>query len=256
MGSRPDERGALGRMLQVLECFDEDEPALTVAEMSRRTGIPLSSLHRWVAVLAREGLLARGPGATYAIGSRLWELGELSPLSLRLRETALPHLARLYEATGENVHLGVLDGASPETSTVLFVGRVTGLNSIPVVSRAGGRGPLHTTGVGKALLSTRDESWLRRYLRTPREPETQHSVIAEEALRADIDRARARGFATTREEMTLGNVSVAAALPRVEGLPPVAIGLVVHLDRADERRLGPLVVQTARDLHAALRDAR
>jgi hypothetical protein len=55
--------------------------------------------------------------------------------------------------------------------------------------------------------------------------------------------------------MTLGNVSVAAALPRVEGLPPTALGLVVHLERADERRLGPLVVQAAKDLHHDLRQA-
>jgi hypothetical protein len=55
--------------------------------------------------------------------------------------------------------------------------------------------------------------------------------------------------------MTLGNVSVAAALPRVEGLPPTALGLVVHLERADERRLGPLVVQAAKDLHHDLRHA-
>lgn len=247
--------GALGRVLTVLACFSEDESALLVAELARRTGIPLSSLHRLVATLVREGLLARAPGHTYVIGARLWELGELSPLSLRLRETALPHLARLYEATGENVHLAVLDGPSPETSSVLYVGRVTGRHSIPVVSRAGGRGPLHTTGVGKALLSTRDEPWLQRYFRAPREIETVHSIVDEAALRAELERARARGYATTREEMTLGNVSVAAPLVRIDGLPRAAIGLVVHLERADERRLGPLVLQAARDLSAALRDS-
>ena len=53
--------------------------------------------------------------------------------------------------------------------------------------------------------------------------------------------------------MTLGNVSVAAPLPRVEGLPPVAIGTVVSLEHADERRLGGLVMQTAKDLARALR---
>ena len=42
-------------------------------------------------------------------------------------------------------------------------------------------------------------------------------------------------------------------LPRIEGLPPVAIGTVVSLDHADERRLGGLVVQAAKDLARALR---
>jgi DNA-binding IclR family transcriptional regulator len=248
-----DGEGVLERTLRVLGCFSDDEPAVTAAALAARTGLATSTLHRLLATLVHEGLLSRGPGHTYAIGSRLWELGELSPLSLRLRETALPHMVRLYEATGENVHLAVLDGATPETTSALYVGRLTGRQSIPTLSRMGGRGPLHTTGVGKALLATRDEPWLERYFRAPLERETVNSITTESQLRADIVRTRALGYATTREEMTLGNVSVAAALPRVEGLPPIAMGLVVHLERADERRLGPLVVQAAKDLHHDLR---
>lgn len=248
-----DGEGVLERVLRVLGCFTEDEPAVTAAVLGERTGLASSTLHRLLATLVAEGLLTRGPGHTYAIGSRLWELGELSPLSLRLRETALPHLVRLYEATGENVHLAVLDGATPETSSALFVGRLTGRQSIPTLSRMGGRNPLHVTGVGKALLATRDEAWLQRYFTAPLERETVHSITGEAALRADLARAQALGYATTREEMTLGNVSVAAALPRLDGLPPVALGLVVHLERADERRLAPMVVQAAKELHHDLR---
>ncbi|MGW9585353.1 IclR family transcriptional regulator [Microbacterium sp. NPDC055455] len=250
-----DGEGVLERTLRVLDCFTDDEPAVTAAVLAARTGLPSSTLHRLLATLVAEGLLTRGPGHTYAIGPRLWELGELSPLSLRLRETALPHMVRLYEATGENVHLAVLDGATPETTSALYVGRLTGRQSIPTLSRMGGRGPLHTTGVGKALLATRDEAWLQQYFRAPLVRETVNSITTEAGLRADIARTRALGYATTREEMTLGNVSVAAALPRVEGLPPIAIGLVVHLERADARRLGPLVVQSAKDLHHDLRGA-
>ncbi|HEX5859879.1 MAG TPA: IclR family transcriptional regulator [Microbacterium sp.] len=245
--------GMLARAMRVLGCFTDDEPALSAAQLGERTGLSSSTLHRLLAQLTDFGLLTRAPGHLYTIGVRLWELGELSPLSLRLRETALPHMLRLYEATGENVHLAVLDAPTPETAIALFVGRVTGQGSIPTLSRMGGRHPLHTTGVGKALLSTRDEAWLARYFSVPLERETTHSITSEAELRAELVRSKARGFATTREEMTLGNVSVAAPLPRIEGLPPVAIGTVVSLEHADERRLGGLVVQAAKDLARSLR---
>lgn len=250
-----DGEGMLTRVMRVLQCFTDDEPALSAAVLAERTGLPSSTLHRLLASLTAWGLITRTSGHRYTIGARLWELGELSPLSLRLRETVLPHMLRLYEATGENVHLAVLDAPTPETATALYVGRLTGQGSIPTLSRMGGRHPLHTTGVGKALLATRDEEWLTRYFSVPLERETTYSITTEAALRADLTRARSRGYATTHEEMTLGNVSVAAALAPIEGLPPVALGVVAHLQRADERRLAGLVIQTAKDAAKALRDA-
>lgn len=246
--------GVLDRALGVLSCFTEDEPTLNAAELAQQTGLASSTLHRLLSTMLGHGLLVRVPGHRYAVGPRLWELGELSPMSLRLRERAIPHLVRLYEATGENVHLAVLDGEPPERAAALYVGRVTGRQSIPTVSRAGGRGPLHATGVGRALLATRDELWLERYLDAPRDIETVHTIVDRAELRAELERTRARGYASTREEMTLGNVSVAVALPEVAGLPPVAVGIVAHLNRADVRRLSALVQQSAREIHAAIKE--
>jgi DNA-binding IclR family transcriptional regulator len=163
-------------------------------------------------------------------------------------------MLRLYEATGENVHLAVLDDPTPDAASAVFAGRLTGRASVPTLGRSGGRHPLHTTGVGKALLATRDEEWLDVYLAAPLVPETRLSITEPARLRAEIERARGRGYATTREEMTLGNISVAAALGVVPGLPPAALGVVAHIDDShDERRLGPLVVQAAKDLTRALR---
>lgn len=79
--------GVLERALGVLQCFSDDEPALSAAVIAERTGLATSTLHRLLARLTTLGLLARAPGHRYTIGVRLWELGELSPLSLRLRET-------------------------------------------------------------------------------------------------------------------------------------------------------------------------
>ena len=245
--------GMLDRTLALLACFSEDDQSLSAAEIAAATGLPSSTLHRLLGTLIGHGLIVRLPGHRYAIGPRLWELGELSPLSVRLRERAIPHLLRLSEATGENVHLGVLDG-EPERASVLFVGRVTGRRSIPTLSRAGGRGSLHVTGVGRALLASCDEVWLRRYFRAPRERETTHPLVDEAELLAELTATRARGYARIRDEMTLGNLSVAVALPPISGLPRAALCVVARLERADERALARLVRQAARDIAAACRE--
>jgi DNA-binding IclR family transcriptional regulator len=240
----------LARAALILHAFTEDYPDLDLAELTRRCGLPRSTTHRLAAELIELRLLSRSPRGRYTIGTGLWELGELSPLSMRLRETALPHLARLYETTGENVHLAILDGVD-----TLYVERITGHRSVPLLSRMGGRAPLHVTGVGRAILATRDEGWLADYFTAPLERETTFSIVDEQALRADITATRDRGYAITRQEMTLGNSSIAAALPTIPELPQIAIGVVTHLKDADEGRLAPLVMRSAHELGEALRQA-
>lgn len=237
----------LDRAVDVLRAFTEDDEGLSLTELGRRTGLARSTVHRLVGQLLGLGLLDRMPGGAVALGAGLWELGELAPLSLRLRERALPHLQTLYEATGENVHLAVLSGTD-----ALYVARVTGTTSIPTMTRMGGRLPLHTTGVGKALLAVQDEAWLADYLRAPLERETAYSITDVSRLRTELDRARELGYATTRQEMTLGNVSIAAALPPVAGLPRAAVGVVTHLTRVDEGRIAPLVMRTAATIGSAV----
>lgn len=248
MAGRSGDPGAtvLRRAARLLGVFAADDGPLSLSELTRRSGLPRSTAHRLAAELVAIGMLDR-EGDGYAIGTRLWELGELAPVSLRLRERALPHLQTLYEATGENVHLAVLDGTE-----ALYVARITGRTSIPTLSRMGGRLPLHTTGVGKALLAMQDQDWLDRYLSAPLLPETRHSLTDAARLREDLAITRTRGYAVTRQEMTLGNVSLAAALPPIPGLPAAAIGVVSHLTRVDESRIAPLVVRTAAEIAASL----
>jgi DNA-binding IclR family transcriptional regulator len=245
-GGAPGE-SVLGRAIALLRAFGEDDDAVTLAELGRRTGLPRSTVHRLARELLMLGMLDRAPDGAVTLGAGLWELGELAPLSLRLRERALPHLQTLYEATGENVQLAVLSGTE-----ALYVARVTGTTSIPTITRMGGRLPLHTTGVGKALLADQDEGWLAEFFRTPLSRETAYSITEESRLRVELEQIRARGYATTRQEMTLGNVSIAATLPPLDGLPPAAVGVVTHIARADEGRIAPLVKRTAAAIGAAL----
>ncbi|MET1043128.1 MAG: IclR family transcriptional regulator [Microbacteriaceae bacterium] len=238
----------LGRAGRMLRAFGEDDDPLTLSDLAARSQLPLPTAHRIAAELTQLRLLDRAPDGRFSIGTGMWELGQLAPVSLRLRHAAMPHLMRLYDATGENVHLAVLDGYE-----ALYLERITGPRAIKLLSRVGGRHPLHTTGVGKALLTTRDDAWFSAYAAEPLERDTTFSITSPERLRADILAARERGYAITRQEMTLGNVSIAAALPDVVGLPPAAIGVVTHLDRADEQRLARLIVATARDIAAELR---
>lgn len=239
----------LGRAMQILGCFSEDNPSLGLREISTLSGLPVSTAHRMLKELRGQGLLDYDDGGKqYSIGTRLWEIGELSSVSLHLRESALPYMLELYEAAGENVHLAVLSG-----NEALYVARLIGHRSVPTVSRMGGRLPLHTTGVGKVLLAFQQDSFIDAYLGAVLARPTAYSVVSTPKLRAEIEQTRERGYALTSQEMTLGNVSIAVPISDPSSSHTYAsISLVLHTARADVRRFVPLLRRAASGISDAI----
>lgn len=237
----------LHRAMELLDAFDESGHALPLTELAMRAGLPVSTTHRLLMELCELGMLTRNPAGRYSIGTRLWEIGERSPVSVHLHRYAVPHLLTLYEATGENVHLAVLDGFD-----VLYLARISGQHAVPTVSRMGSRHPLHTTGVGKALLAAQDDEFLEAFLRQPLERHTAFSITSVKKLRDDILHTRARGYSRTQQEMTLGNVSLGVVIPPMPGLPTAAVGVVAHTTNAVTGRLVPLLKKTAIEICTAV----
>lgn len=241
MAGRSGEPGVslLERASRILHALPADGTAIGTPQLAAAAQLPVSTAHRLVAELARLGAVETGPSGV-SIGIGLWELGERSAVLRRLREAANPELIELYESTGENVHLGVLTGHE-----VLYVAKANGKRAIPTLSEVGQRHPLHATGVGRAILLTRDAAWLDTYLRGPLEAETRHTITDPAQLRDVVAHEAAQGWAFTRQEMTLGNISIAMPLRSRPGLPAAAIGIVAHATSADEVRLLPLLRRAA-----------
>jgi DNA-binding IclR family transcriptional regulator len=235
------------RVLAILDAFDIARPRLTLSEISRRSGLPLPTTHRLISELVAWRGLRRGEDGRYEIGLRLWEVGLLGPLHVRLRETALPFLQTLYEATRQNVHLAVRDG-----NDALYVEKLAGHRSVPIVSRIGGRLPLHATGVGKALMAHETPEFLGDYLGCPLARPTRYTIVEPGRLRADLEQTRQRGYAVTREEMTLGTCSVAVPVLDPTGQPVAAVGAVVHSVRVEPAKLAPPIRLAAEGIAARL----
>lgn len=228
-GGRP--RSVTGRALSVLGAFDAEHPRLTLSEIARRADLPLATAHRLLGELEAWRAVDRDPDGTYAVGQRIWELGLLAPVSSRLREVALPSLQELFEATRENVHLAVRDGHE-----ALYVEKLTGYRSVPIISRLGGRLPLHATGVGKALLAFAPPAVIAEVLRRPLVRVTPHTVCDPARLARQLAEARRRGWAATAEEMSAGAHSVAVPVLGGDGWAVAAVGLVVPHGRISPRR--------------------
>jgi DNA-binding IclR family transcriptional regulator len=218
------------RALALLGAFDEQHRRLNLTEMARRAAVPVPTAHRLAAELVAWGALSRRGNGDYVIGRRLWDLGLLAPQQTGLRQVAEPFLHDIYAATLATVHLAVRDGGE-----VLYLDRLSGHASVPIVSRVGSRLPLHATGVGKVLLAHAPEDVQRTVLASLSRV-TPYTITQPGLLRAQLARIRTDGFATTTEEMSLGGCSVAVPI-RHDGEVIAALGIVVPHLRRDRARL-------------------
>lgn len=234
----------VARTLDVLNAFDEDHRHIKLAVVARRAGLSEATTLRIVRQLVAHGFLGRSSDKTYSVGRRLWHLGLLAPAEADLRELASPFLQDIHAATRATVHLAIRDG-----DEVLYLDRMSGQASVPVVSRTGGRLPLHATGVGKVLLAHAPDDVVGRILTSLR-PFTAYTVTAPGLLVRELEKIRTQGYATTREEMTLGACSIAVPVES-HGEVVAAIGVVIPDLRRDKARLVTGLTMAARAIGRA-----
>lgn len=218
-----------GRIMAIVGAFDERHTRVSLTDLARRAGLPLTTVHRLAADLVRHGALAR-VGDDYVIGRRLWEAGLLAPIESPLRQTAAPFLHDIYAATRATVHLAVRDGQE-----VLYLERMAGRASVPVVSSVGSTLPMHATGVGKVLLAHAPDE-VRHGVLGALTRVTPYTIIQPGRLGEQLKEIRRTGYATTVEEMSLGACSVAVPIHH-QGQVVAAIGVVVATLRRDRGRL-------------------
>lgn len=230
-GGSPAGTSLVARTIDVLGTFDARHRRQSLAEIAERARLPRPTALRILRRLAARDILQKRPDGTYVVGRRLWDLGLLAPVQTGLREVAAAHLQDLQAATRATVHLAERDGYE-----ALYLDRLSGSASVPVVSRIGSRLPLYATGVGKVLLAHAPDD-VRELVLSRLTRVTPYTVVAPSVLRDQLERVRRDGFATTSEEMTLGACSVAVPVATADGHVVAAMGLVVASLRRDRPRL-------------------
>jgi DNA-binding IclR family transcriptional regulator len=237
----------IDRVLALLDAFTSERPELTLSELSRRAGMPLSTAHRIVGELTRRGVLERDDRGRYRVGLWLWEVASLTPHGAGLRENAMPFLEDLYEATHQNVQLAVLD-----VPDVVYLERISGRGAVNVVSRVGGRLPVHATGVGLVLLANAPVEVQEATLAVPLKRYTEKTISTAAELRRVLADVRRDGFAVSDGQIELIALSVAAPIYGEEDTVVAAISIVVPAEGTDPRTLVPAVRAAARGISRTL----
>ena len=240
-------RSVASRLGAVLFAFKPGSTSLTLADLTRRTGMPHATVRRLVLELLSEGLLERTEDGKYVIGIRVWELGTLAPRSLPLRTVALPFMEDLHAALQQHVQLAVLDGLE-----AVVVERMSASKALGLVSQVGGRLPLHSSGVGKVLLAHGGASLFEQVTAAGLKALTPSTITDPEKLRADLAEYRRTGFALVNQETSPDAQSVATAIFGPSGEAVAALSVVVAAGTVNLNSVVPALVAAGRGVSRGL----
>lgn len=224
-GPQPESRylvPGLVRGLELLRCFDGEQPWLSLTDLARRLGTSRSGIFRPLYTLEHLGYLERDPRTKrYRLAPQVLDLGYRALASLDLTDLAQSHLERLRDLTLASAHLGILDGHQ-----VRYVGRAPSRLTFASNIHIGSVLPAHATAMGKALLAWRDPAWLEDWLASARlEAFTPRTHVERESFLADLARTRERGYAISDKEYELGIRALAAPILGAQGVSVAAINL-------------------------------
>ena len=248
---------ALSRGLRILEAFSEDRAALTLVEVAKAVDLDKSTVFRFVYTLEELGYLERDPQSKrYRPGIKVLRLGFTAVNNLDISERAEPHLQWLADRSGEAINMAVREG-----SEIVYIERISPVQIVNINLHVGSRLPVHCTSMGKIQLIDFSADAIGGLLgEGPYEAYTAKTLTTLDALLAEVEEARARGYAVGDEELAVGLRSIAAPIRGADGQIAAAVNVSVssaRISRAElEERLGPLVMEAGQRISGALGAAR
>jgi DNA-binding IclR family transcriptional regulator len=232
------------RMFNLIDVLASREDAISLKEISERTGLHPSTAHRILNDLASGRFVDRSQPGSYRLGMRLLELGNLVKARLNARDAALGPMRELHKLIQQPVNLSMRQG-----DEIVYVERAYSERSgMQVVRAIGGHAPLHLTSVGKLFLAADDPSRTRGYAaRTGLRGQTKNSITSIEDLERELSKVRRFGMANDNEELELGVRCMAAGIYDDQDKLVAGLSISAPSGRMEDEWL-PKLQETARQI--------
>ena len=246
---------SVDRAITLLEAIAEAGGETTLTELSRRTKLNISTCHHLLSTLVSRGYVAKVPvRRSYALGARILYLSNACLTQVDLPVRAHPFIEQINAATGETVHLAVLQG-----DTMVKVAKRESRHPVRVDTGALGKSDAaHATATGKAMLAWLPEDEMRRVLAHGMARYTPNTITEWPALIEELRHVRRNGYSIDREEFQPGVICIGAAIRDHNGAVVGAISASTPTMRANDNHLTLVreqVTSAVRALSAELGEA-
>ena len=242
---------SLARGLAVLRAFSDSRRALTIAQISQKTGIPRAAVRRCLHTLKQLGY-AEAEMNNFSLRPKVLTLGYSYLSSTPLAVSSQPYLNNISRALNESCSLAVLDEGE-----VLYIARSATSRVMSVALNAGSRLPAYCTSLGRVMLAYMEPAELDAYFaKTQLRPMTDRTVVSQKKLRQILATVRENGYAINDEELELGLRSIAVPVRGASGRVLAALNVGAQAARVSnaqmEREFLPVLQRGAQELSVLL----
>jgi len=182
---------------------EASENSLSISELSAKCNLPLSTLHRILKAMIKEGMIEQDDQTKqYRLGTIWMELGLQVYDTMDYISKIRPELERLAREVEESVYL-----SKPAGLDTIIIERIdSAANPIRIYDQLGIRIPMHIGAANKAILATMPVSQAKEII----EQLIPYEEIAE--LEAQLEQIRLQGFSISHGERTEGTSSIAVSI--------------------------------------------
>lgn len=244
---------AVQRTLRLLQDLGEAGAlGAPLAALARSAGLSEATALRYLRTLVDGEFVEYDEAAArYRLGLGVLVLGERALGDVDPRPFVLPYMEQLREAYGHTINL-----AAFRNGRIVLIEVLEGSRSIKKGAQVGEEDQLHSTALGKALLSCLPRERALALLTDHGMPAvTEHTLTTLDAMESELDRVAARGYATDDEEGEPGLRCVGVAIRDRRGTPSYGLSVsapVQAVDDHDVEQIGESLIEIARELSRRL----
>ena len=144
MSSGKNNVQSVTRALLLLETLADDAAGWRLTDLSLRTGLSLSTVHRLLTTLQeRRFVQYDSRRQLWSVGRQAFSVGAAFGQRQALVAPALPHLRRLRDLTRETANFGVLDDGE-----IVVMAQAESREIVRAIARTGGRAGLVYSALG------------------------------------------------------------------------------------------------------------
>lgn len=232
----------LERALDLMELLAVSDHGLSIAELSAESDLPKSTVHRILSAYTERHYIEKDPETSiYSLGYKFVEIASIYLNKISLKTEAAPFMHELANMFGATAYLGVR-----ENHEVMYLERVEPFGGLRLYTQIGKREPLYCTALGKVLMAALPEAEFERIAKKlDYKPYTPSSAADYGEFKEQVELAGRRGYATDKEEHTVG--SSCLAVPVYDYTGSVIAAMSISGKSLFERYEEPVILERMKE---------